>query len=398
MQTPPPPAPESRTDQTGPSQDRPVESSLRRAIQITVLYADLFEYPLTEGELYRRLIEHAPDRDRFEDTLQGLIGETLSRNEGYVCWRGRKHLARVRRERSKTSLRHWPVARRYARWMRWIPFVRMVAVSGALALDNAQEEGDVDVFCVTDPNRLWLARLWLVPIARWTRADDRFCPLDLCPNYLLTTETLRVERQNLFTAYETVQSVPIWGHDLYRRFRDANAWTRRFLPGMNAERNDGAVRGGSDSAAPEGRAETTAEASSDAGGESPIPGKPLPTRAVEWLLGGRLGDLLDRWLHRISLRLFRRRAERRGWDWEAIRPAYRRNRYTVPLGGYDRVIEDLLERSVSDAFDPEMVEDLLERLFPERSTAASTRSDPSSARYDWDGLFRRDYDPDEPAA
>lgn len=355
-----------------PRPDRHEPGAIRRAIALTVLYADLFDYPLTVEETYRRLVEIAPRRGRFERALESMVGDRISRRDGYLTWKGREHLVEVRRRRETVSRDQRRVAERYAGWLRWIPFVRMVALSGALAQNNAQAHGDVDVFCVTDPDRLWLTRLWLVPLARFTRAVDRWCPLDLCPNYLLTTATLEVDSKNLFTAYESVQADPLWGGAVYRAFRRSNDWITAYLPQTR------------------GVSEPADEAH-----------KPELTRAIEWVLGGRLGDLLDRGLHRLSLALFRRRAVRNGWDWSRIRPAYRRNRYTVPMGGYADVIRDLLERAAGEEIPDEVSEALLERLFPEqtqkhrRDGSAEehdrTTGRDESSRYAWRAIFERDY-------
>lgn len=403
-----PASPDPATEPGGGSP--PSEQHLRRAIAVTVLYADLFDYALTEEELFRRLIDASPARSRYRRTLDAMVGEHLRRRGGFITWKDRTHLERIRKRRGAISARHWNVAERYGRWLRWIPFIRMVAVSGALAQENAQEQGDVDLFCITDPDRLWLARLWLVPLARWTRAFERACPLDLCPNYILTTETLEVDAKNLFTAYETVQAVPLWGEGVYRAFRAANPWTARFLP------QTGRVKRSTEPAGPDASRRTSGERPGESeerptgSGASPGPEKPWPTRAVEWLLGGRLGDHLDRALHRLSLHFFRRRAVRSGWDWSKIRAAYRRNRYTVPMGGYARVVERLLGRAASKAFPDEIVAALLDRLFPDRAdgTGSRTRSTaerpleatPERERYAWERIFARDYStnaPTEPA-
>lgn len=389
------------TDADGP----PGRSSptLERAIAVTVLYADLFDYPLTEDELFRRLIEVKPERSAFERAVERMVGAQLRRRGPYLTWRDREHLAQIRERRAAVSSRHWTVAQRYGHWLRWIPFVRMVAVSGALARGNAQENGDVDLFCVTDPNRLWLARLWLVPLARCTRAFGGTTLPDLCPNYLLTTETLEVDARNLFTAYETVQTVPLWGEAVFRAFRSANPWTERFLP-----RAGRATRAAPTEETSKGPTEALGGPDEDPTGppgEDPTgetyPAKPWPTRMVERLLGGRLGDFFDRGLHRLSLHFFRRRAERAGWDWTQIRKAYRRNRYTVPMGGYADVVERLLARAVSETFPAEVVETLLDRLFPKRAGGEAPGDGPKGEdvgedrpdreRYAWEKIFARDY-------
>jgi hypothetical protein len=103
----------------------------------------------------------------------------------------------------------------------------MVAVTGALAMDNVESGDDYDYLIVTRPGRLWLCRAIVIsfvvkPAAR--RGDE------VCPNYLLSERALVLDERNLFTAHELVQMVPTAGLDVYRRLRELNPWVNKFLP------------------------------------------------------------------------------------------------------------------------------------------------------------------------
>ena len=330
---------------------------LEQAILLTVLYADLFDYSLTRDELYRRLVHPVRDRAAFSRAVSRLTGPYLAATQGYVTWTGREALVDLREHRRAVAQGLWATAQRYAGWLARVPFVRMVAVSGSLALSNAEPDSDIDLFCITAPNRLWLTRAWVVPLSKLTRALPRRFPLYLCPNYILTLSTLDVEDRNLFTAHEVTQAVPLWGHDAYHRFRLANPWIHDFLP------------------------QTPAEVRSDS---TPPPRRPWYTRSLERLMQGRLGDTLDRLMHRLFVTFYRRRAERAGWPWSRLEPAYQRNRYTVPEGGYAQVIHRLFAQRVRRHLGSRIPDATLNRLF------AFTEEAPPSV-YDWEGLFAEEY-------
>lgn len=336
---------------------QPGLSELERAILLTVLYADLFDYALTEEELYARLVGAAAPRRHVQAATARLGGAYLAATQGYVVWQGREHLADLRRHRRAVAPELWATAGRYGRWLARVPFVRMVAVSGSLAVENAEARSDVDLFCITDAGRLWVARLFIVPLSKLTRHLPRRFPLYLCPNYLLALDALEVRERNLFTAHEVVQAVPLWGGDAFRRFADANAWVRGYLP--------------------HGRA----------GGMPALPTaprRPVLTRACEALLRGRAGDLLDRLVHGLFVTFYRRRAERSGWTWAALAPAYQRSRYTVPEGGYVRVVRRLFAERVRERLGEAIPAADVEALF-------ATPGQTAAACYDWDGLFRQEY-------
>jgi len=46
----------------------------------------------------------------------------------------------------------------FIRFIRWIPGLRMVAVSNSLAMYATHKNSDIDLFIITAPRRLWLVR------------------------------------------------------------------------------------------------------------------------------------------------------------------------------------------------------------------------------------------------
>ena len=335
-----------------------VLSDLKQAILLTILYADLFDYPLTRDELYRRLVHKAADRAAFSRAVTTLTGPYLTATRDYLTWAGREDLAAVREHRRQAAPALWAAAERYAGWLARTPFVRMVAVSGSLALRNAEPNSDIDLFCIIAPNRLWLARAWIVPLSKLTRALPRLFPHYLCPNYLLTLNALDVEDRTLFTAHEVAQAVPLWGRDAYRRFLHANPWVHDFLPHAHFE----------DRLCP-----------------TAPPRRPWYTRGLERAMRGRLGDALDRLAHRLFVTFYRKRAERAGWPWQRLERAYQRNRYTVPEGGYARVIYRLFTERVRQRLGSQIPDAALDRLF------AFAHEEPARSVYDWESLFAEEY-------
>jgi hypothetical protein len=54
--------------------------------------------------------------------------------------------------------------------------------------------------------------------------------LDLCPNFFLAESAIYLTEQNIYTAHEMTQMVPIYGLEQYKRFRSANPWVSKILP------------------------------------------------------------------------------------------------------------------------------------------------------------------------
>ena len=337
------------------------DAGLRRGILLAIVYADLFDFALTHDELLRRVVSVETDRERLHQTLRRLSPHLVHDTGKFVCLRGREHLIEARTRKRARVDELWNDAYRFARWFRYIPFVRSVAVSGSLAVDNAGISSDVDFFCVTAANRLWIARLFLVPLSKLTRNASWLFPSYLCPNYILDESSLGVPDRNLYTAHEILQAVPIWGAHAHARFLAANAWTSEMLPNF---RQNVELRGGP----------------SD-------PGKSSSTRMLERTLSGRFGDVLNRLLHRGFVRFYRRRAVLRGWSWSKISSAYQLGRYTVPEGGYASVVGDLFRRRADEVFGGIEMSARLQSLFPSQTSEGAEHT----SVHDWKGLFAQEY-------
>jgi len=247
------------------------------AILQTVLYADIFDYPLTPAEIHYFLILTPATREGVLSAMQNSpwLKARLCLTQGYVTVRGRQAIAAVRDERRRSSAELWPAARRWAKVIGALPFVKMVAVTGALAVDNAPAGDDIDYLIVTSPGRVWLARALAVGVVRLARLAG----VGLCPNYVLADTALGQQRRNLFIAHDLAQMVPLVGQRVYAEMRAANRWASAFLPqAQQPLRSE-----------PELRPAGWAAALQQFG---------------QRLLGGRLGDRLERWERDRKLRKF----------------------------------------------------------------------------------------------
>lgn len=206
---------------------RPFPSSrLEQSILETFIYADIFNYPLAADEVVRYVtVPAAPEEvQRALDELatQGW----LVHKSGYFALAGRDELIPLRERREAVARVKWQRAHRYARWLATLPFVRMIAITGTLAVNNAEHKDDIDVFVVTGPDRLWLCRALVIAVVRLARLGGD----ELCPNYFVSDRQLMFHDHNYFSAREVAQMVPLYGTATYDSVRASNAWVADFLP------------------------------------------------------------------------------------------------------------------------------------------------------------------------
>jgi hypothetical protein len=218
---------EARRPRTDRSE--PTRAALQRAIVQTVAYADVFDYPLTADEIHRYLIDVPASRGSVRGVLSNDLPQNLARTGRYFSLPGREAAVDTRKLRMANAVDYWRRAVHYGRRMSHLPFVRMVAVTGALAMDN-NADGDIDYLVVTEPGRLWLCRALIVGLVRVAALKGT----ELCPNYFLSERALVLEERNLFTAHEMTQMVPLAGMATYQQLRDLNRWSDAFLPNASA--------------------------------------------------------------------------------------------------------------------------------------------------------------------
>jgi len=200
--------------------------TLERAALECLAYSDVFDHPLTEHEVHRWL----PVPASREDVVRALrslkeTGLALERPPFYTL-RGREHLAETRRRRAQASRLLLHKARFYAGLIAAVPFVRMVAVTGALAAESSEEGDDIDYLIVTSPSRVWLARKMVIGVVHLARLRK----LTLCPNYLIAENALALADRNAYIARELLQMQPLFGAETYHRLLEANPWWRTYLP------------------------------------------------------------------------------------------------------------------------------------------------------------------------
>jgi hypothetical protein len=262
----------------------PVPSPIEEAILRTLLYADVFNFPMTEVEIHHFLIGCTANRDEVQATLNSStwLREHITCEHGYYMLIHRIDIVNLRRERDKASMQLWPLACRWGVILAHLPFVRMVALTGALALRNANgSHDDIDYLLVTKPGRVWLARAFAVLTVR----IGRLFGVGLCPNYVLAETALLQERQDLFMAHELAQMVPLAGIAVYTQMRTINAWATELLPNTD----------------------TPFYTEPD---KTPIGFGRWLQHAVELLLGDKLGDALENWEQQRKLRKFSRMINR----------------------------------------------------------------------------------------
>jgi len=115
-----------------------------------------------------------------------------------------------------------------------IPFVRMIAFSGATAHRNMSTMEDIDLFLVVEDGKVWAA--FLIAIV-WAKA--RGIRKRLCMNFVISDAALPLFEHDASTAQQVASLKPIYGKKVYECFVALNPFVKRWFPNFDLARHRG---------------------------------------------------------------------------------------------------------------------------------------------------------------
>lgn len=193
----------------------------------TLLYFDIFNYPLKENEILE-FHPHAQTNRQILGAIQSLINkEFVFKINDFYSLHGNLSQAERRQVGNDLAARRLKTAKRFGTIISKFPFVRAVMLSGSISKNYMDKDSDIDYFIVTAPGKLWLTRGLLAVFKRLFLLNSHKY---FCTNYFIDSNSLEIEEKNIYTAIEISTLIPIHGRDLYRQFVERNRWVKHHLP------------------------------------------------------------------------------------------------------------------------------------------------------------------------
>jgi glycosyltransferase involved in cell wall biosynthesis len=205
------------------------DRSLMQSVLETLVYSDLFDYPLTAAEIHQDLIAcEATLRDVKRALGDPNLGPLVEEHRGYVFLKGKKKTVTNRECHEKVSAHILYKNRRLLRFVSHFPFVKGSALSGAIAFKNCVPGDDIDLFLIIETKRLWTVYFLLAAMLKLLGKRNL-----ICLNYLFGRAHLRVDPRNFFVAHQIAHLRPVSGNDIFQEFSAANCWLLQYLPQAN---------------------------------------------------------------------------------------------------------------------------------------------------------------------
>ena len=223
-----------------------MNSQLSKSIVSTICYYSALSYPLTAFEIWKYMIDRQDScsmnfGDEFEKkdySLFDVMHELENSNElwrlignssGYYFLKKEEYLVDERIRSNKISNTKIKRLMKVVRLLKFIPFVRMILVTGRLSMKNAEQESDWDLLVVLKDRRIWIGRTLVTLFTQFIgkRRYGKKIKDRVCLNYFLTTDSLEITDKNIFSSSEYMFCVPMFdAGGYYERFQLKNHWIK----------------------------------------------------------------------------------------------------------------------------------------------------------------------------
>lgn len=200
-----------------------------------VLYSDIFGYALTREELFRYAVGKCSVKDLhafMKDPPNFICCE-----DGFICLKINSQNINLRKNRRQINNKKLEIAKKIARILSFIPSIRFIGLSGSVAMQNADSSDDIDFFIITESHSIWKTRLLTTLIVKLLgkKREKNHTDFDnkICLNMFMSNDNLKLsnDRQDLYTAHEVVQLIPLIDkNNTYKYFLSENKWIHNFLP------------------------------------------------------------------------------------------------------------------------------------------------------------------------
>lgn len=213
---------------------------LKQAVVTTLSFFDIFDRPLKLKEIGEYLFRTAASEIDVAIMLKRLQNESLiQEKQGFWFLKGRKKIINIRRKRIQISKEKIKRAIYYTRFLKLIPFIKSISLANSLSFYNAKKSSDIDLFIITQKNRLWITRtltaflLKALGVKRRKGLDhdpDRFCLSFFATTQSLNLKQIYREPFDPYRSFWIANLKPLYGAGAFRRFITKNIWYKKELP------------------------------------------------------------------------------------------------------------------------------------------------------------------------
>lgn len=235
---------------------------LEKTIIATIVYYDVLDYPLTGFEVFKYLINplhivkfSSIDFDAEIEPMENInlisvlkilesenLKSYINEKNGFYFLSGRQDIINTRIERQKISDAMWKKAGKFIKLIQVFPYIKMVLVSGSLAMSNAKKESDIDLLIVVKHGRIWITRFFITLFFQviGKRRHNKKTAGRFCLNHYITNKSLKINFPSLYNAQTYAHMVPVLEIEkgLYNKLQFENRWITDYLSFYDLQKLD----------------------------------------------------------------------------------------------------------------------------------------------------------------
>ncbi len=213
---------------------------------LTIL--QLRDFLLNEPEILRKSVNSkfeisqsmnlppAASAEEIKQVLDSDLAEQTESVAGCYCLKGRREIIADQGQNSVYRQKRERLIRYFIPMLKFIPFVRGVAVGGSHTLGQSKKDSDIDLFVILDPRFLWLGRLLVTGYFQATghRRHGEKTANRFCLNHYIGGPIEVDHERDLFNAMEYLRLRPVIFPQAIVEFLNMNeSWIRKFFPQAN---------------------------------------------------------------------------------------------------------------------------------------------------------------------
>ncbi len=203
----------------------------------SVIYHDVFDYPLSFPDLIRWKSGKQLPVTNYPASPAGRQFSITNKN-GFYFLEGREGLIYKRILRERISKKKLEIAKKAAKILSFLLTVRMVGVTGSLAMGNSADGGDIDLMIIVKKGALWTTRAFAYMVIHAfgfspRKPNDLHQKDKLCLNMWLDESDLvwKKDDRNVYSAHEIGQILPLVNENrTYEKFLQKNKWILDYWP------------------------------------------------------------------------------------------------------------------------------------------------------------------------
>jgi len=209
------------------------EQLKKKALIETMVFFDIFDFALTKEELCEYTLYKQFTLNELQDFVNHQKFVLESNNHIYL--KGRSITLKIRKDKETRAQKLIRRTKKYVKYMQILPFVRTVSLCNSLSYYDAEKGSDIDLFIITEKNRLYLARTfsWIFTQILGIRRHGKKIAGRFCLSFMISKDDMNLEsikhENDIYFVYWTRLLRPLIGQRTYREFIQSNKWLNNYF-------------------------------------------------------------------------------------------------------------------------------------------------------------------------